>query len=123
MPIPRSKIAGRPYRFSWSLLHPSRRIISSQPVGWVERLRNPSACSACVVTRWVSRSLSSGAHSRDPLAPPILRIQIYFRLPPIELPFQCESNSQRDLVMSDRPIFDMASRLHDFEPFHLANGL
>src|ERR1700737_3300024 len=43
--------------------------------------------------------------------------------PPIELPFQCESNSQRDLVMSDRPIFDMASRLHDFEPFHLANGL
>src|ERR1700730_16056869 len=68
-------------------------------------------------------ALSSGAHSRDPLAPPILRVQNYFRLPPIELPFQCESNSQRDLVMSDRPIFDMASRLHDFEPLHLANGL
>jgi len=24
--------------------------------------------------------------------------------------------------MSDRPIFDMAPRLHDFEPFHLANS-
>ena len=44
-----------------------------KPVGWVERLRNPSACFAHVMRRWVSRSPSSGAHSRDPLAPPILR--------------------------------------------------
>jgi hypothetical protein len=26
-----------------------------------------------MITRWVSQRLSSGAHSRDPLAPPILR--------------------------------------------------
>jgi len=24
--------------------------------------------------------------------------------------------------MADRSIFDMAARLHDFEPFHIANG-
>ena len=40
-----------------------------------------------------------------------------------ELPLQCKSNSQGDLIMANRPIFDMASRLHDFEPFHIANGL
>jgi hypothetical protein len=28
--------------------------------------------AVCMVTRWISLSLSSGAHSRDPLAPPIL---------------------------------------------------
>jgi hypothetical protein len=28
--------------------------VLEQPVGWVERMRNPSAGFACVVTRWVS---------------------------------------------------------------------
>jgi len=36
---------------------------------------------------------------------------------------QRKSNAQRDLVVGDRSLFDMASRLHDFEPFHIANGL
>ena len=40
-----------------------------------------------------------------------------------ELPLQRKSNSQGDLVMANRPIFNVASRLHDFEPFHIANGL
>ena len=41
-----------------------------QSVGWVERFAKPITATKC--NGWVSRSLSSGAHSRDPLAPPIL---------------------------------------------------
>ncbi len=40
-----------------------------------------------------------------------------------KLPLQRKSNAQGDLVMTNRPIFNMPSRLHDFEPFHVANGL
>jgi hypothetical protein len=40
-----------------------------------------------------------------------------------DLRFQCKSDAQRDLVMANRPILDMAARLHDLEPLHLANGL
>src|SRR5882672_6274460 len=40
-----------------------------QYVGWVELFAKPINRNQC--PRWVSRSLSSGAHSRDPLAPPI----------------------------------------------------
>ncbi len=39
----------------------------SEPVGWVERLRNPSAGFACVVTRWVS--LRSTHPTGYPVAP------------------------------------------------------
>jgi hypothetical protein len=64
-----------------------------------------------------------GPDARDRSLAPVLRSQINFRFPRPELLLECESNSQSDLVMSDRPIFDMASRLHDLEPFHPANGL
>jgi hypothetical protein len=40
-----------------------------------------------------------------------------------ELLLQRESHTQQDLIMAYGPVFDMTSGLHDFEPFHLANGL
>src|SRR5262249_54030604 len=40
-----------------------------------------------------------------------------------DLRFQRKSDAQRDLVVANRPILDMAARLHDLEPLHIANGL
>src|SRR6476661_8479915 len=37
-------------------------------------------------------------------------------------PLQSESNPQGDLVMANCSVLDVASRLHDFEPLHIANG-
>src|ERR1700681_2266682 len=46
------------------------RISIIQDAGWAEPAK-PIISIKCNL--WVSRRLSSGAHSRDPLAPPILR--------------------------------------------------
>src|SRR5882757_6254991 len=54
-------------KFMFSILG---RVSVSHFVGWVER---SDTHHAAPMLRWVSRSLSSGAHSRDPLAQPILR--------------------------------------------------
>jgi hypothetical protein len=54
----------------------ARQVIdgNERPAGWVEHSETRHGAAYAVALRWVSRSLSSGARSRDPLAQPILVI-------------------------------------------------
>jgi hypothetical protein len=84
-----------------------------------------NSCVRCT-GRARTRLFSDGTeckNDRDNRAGACLTVKASLPLSPVDLLLKCESNSQSDLIMSDRPFFDMASRLHDFEPFHFANGL
>src|SRR5437667_345967 len=67
------------------------------------------------------RPVAAAARVSEPLAPPQPRRGGVFIGSP-RLPLQRKSHAKGDLVMANGPIFDVASRLHDLEPFHIANG-